>query len=105
MVQEDYNKGKRGRGPQSGVGVLVEHCTAPGLRLSVIPALWMQTVVVGKQDKVVVACPCGVGCTGAGRLVSPHLAEVPIVGHLPLLVHCQHMVGVVATVGTVLHLA
>lgn len=62
-------------------------------------------VVVGEQDKVVVACPFGVGCTGAGRLVSPHLAEVPGLGRLPLLVHCQHMVGVVATVGTVLHLA
>lgn len=69
------------------------------------PSCVYADVVVGQQDKVVVACPCDVGCTGAGRLMSPHLAEVPSLSRLPLLVHCQYMVGVVATVGTVLHLA
>lgn len=62
-------------------------------------------IVVGEQGKVVVACPCSVDCTGAGRLASPHLAEVPGLGHLPLLVHCQYMVDVVVTIGMVLHLA
>lgn len=77
---------KKGAGAPSGVGVP----SAPGALHSLgaaaqrYPGCVDADVVVGEQSKVVVACPCGVGCTGAGCLVSPHLAEVLGLDRLPL---------------------